>query len=77
VAALPARYKTIVLLYHVECLSYGQIAKRLKVPVGTIKSRLYRARVALRRMLQVNASMLGAGSAIQDAFDEPSDPAST
>lgn len=32
--------------------SYGQIAARLLIPIGTFKSRLYRARVALKALAE-------------------------
>jgi RNA polymerase sigma-70 factor (ECF subfamily) len=41
----------LVLLSDVEGFSYEELAVMAEVPVGTVKSRLHRARMALRRML--------------------------
>ena len=43
--------RSMVLLSDVEGFSYDEIAELENVPVGTVKSRLHRARMALRRML--------------------------
>jgi len=48
VAALPAAFREVILLREVEDLSYRQIADVLDVPVGTVMSRLARARATLR-----------------------------
>lgn len=49
--ALPDQYRTIVTMYHGEMLSYEEISESLRIPIGTVKSRLNRARVALAQML--------------------------
>jgi RNA polymerase sigma-70 factor (ECF subfamily) len=47
---LPASYREILLLREVEDLSYREIADITGTPVGTVMSRLSRAREALRRL---------------------------
>jgi RNA polymerase sigma-70 factor (ECF subfamily) len=41
----------MLVMYHVEMLSYEQIAESLDLPLGTVKSRLNRARLSLRELL--------------------------
>lgn len=41
-----------VVLYDIEGLAYGEIAKVLKIAEGTVKSRIHRARLALRNQLK-------------------------
>ncbi len=48
---LPADYRTAFLLHDVEGLSNPEIAETLHVKLGTIKSRVHRARLFLRRRL--------------------------
>jgi RNA polymerase sigma-70 factor (ECF subfamily) len=48
IAELPAGEREVVLLYAWEDLSYEQIAAILEIPVGTVRSRLNRARRRLR-----------------------------
>jgi RNA polymerase sigma factor (sigma-70 family) len=50
-ARLPARQRDVLLLYAWEELDYGQIAIALAVPIGTVRSRLHRARKALQAAL--------------------------
>jgi len=50
-AALPEHYRVVVVLADIEGLKYAEIAETLDVPVGTVRSRLARARGALQRML--------------------------
>ena len=50
VAALPDEERDALLLYAWEELSYDQIADALGVPVGTVRSRLNRARVRIREL---------------------------
>jgi RNA polymerase sigma-70 factor (ECF subfamily) len=47
IAALPQRYREVILLCDVHDLSYVDAAAVLKVPVGTVRSRLRRARQQL------------------------------
>ena len=53
VDALPEKYRVVVLLYYMEELPLAQIASVLRVPEGTVKSRLYQARKLLRQQLEV------------------------
>jgi RNA polymerase sigma-70 factor (ECF subfamily) len=49
---LPLPYREIILLSEVEEMSYQEIAETLAIPIGTVMSRLSRARKALRETLQ-------------------------
>jgi RNA polymerase sigma-70 factor (ECF subfamily) len=49
---LPVAYREILLLCEVEEMSYQEISATLSIPIGTVMSRLYRARKALRGGLQ-------------------------
>lgn len=49
---LPEKYKTAFLLRDVDSLSYEEIAQVLGVPLGTVKSRVNRARAILRTRLK-------------------------
>ncbi|MCS6923981.1 MAG: sigma-70 family RNA polymerase sigma factor [Fimbriimonadales bacterium] len=49
---LPEYQRVMVILFHVEERSYEEIAQILGLPLGTIKSRLNRARNALRQILE-------------------------
>jgi RNA polymerase sigma-70 factor, ECF subfamily len=49
---LPVHHREIVLLCEVEEMSYQEIAETLSVPIGTVMSRLSRARAALRSGVQ-------------------------
>lgn len=52
VADLPDDYRTVLTLYEFENLSYEQIAEILKCPLGTVKSRINRAKKTLRKKLE-------------------------
>ena len=47
---LPAEYREVLLLREVEELAYKEIAEVTGVPIGTVMSRLSRARLVLRRL---------------------------
>jgi RNA polymerase sigma-70 factor, ECF subfamily len=51
-ADLPVPSREILLLCEVEEMSYQEIAETLAIPIGTVMSRLFRARKALRDSLQ-------------------------
>lgn len=51
VAALPSNYREAVHLFHVEELSYKEIASAMDVPLGTVMTWLHRARARLRETL--------------------------
>ena len=57
--ALPEVFREAVSLSDVEGLSYEEIAKVLDVPVGTVKSRLYRGRHMLQAKLYEYAVSMG------------------
>ena len=48
---LPEEFRECLVLSDIGDLSYAEVANIMKVPVGTVKSRLYRARQALQRLL--------------------------
>lgn len=49
--SLPEKQRTVVLLYDIEGLPYEEIAEIAGCPLGTVKSRLFNARAALRDKL--------------------------
>lgn len=49
---LPVHFREILLLCEVEEMSYQEIAQTLSIPQGTVMSRLFRARKALRELLE-------------------------
>lgn len=51
-ARLPEEFRTIVLLAEVEGLSLEDVAQIMGCPVGTVKSRLFRAKERLRGLLK-------------------------
>ena len=54
VAALPDDLREIIELRHFQDATYDEIADILGCPVGTVMSRLYRARKALRAKLKAD-----------------------
>ena len=52
VGQLKPRYRTIVRMRYFEELLYDEIAERLKLPLGTVKIQLRRARMLLAQILQ-------------------------
>jgi RNA polymerase sigma-70 factor, ECF subfamily len=52
IAKLREDQKVVLILYHKEGLSYEEISAKLDIPMGTVKSRLRRARGCLRECLE-------------------------
>jgi len=50
--ALDAEFREVIVLRDIQGFSYEEISAMLKVPEGTVKSRLFRAREAMRACLQ-------------------------
>lgn len=50
--SLPDYQRMMIVLYHTENRSYEEIAESLDLPIGTVKSRLNRARLSLREKLE-------------------------
>lgn len=62
VRALPEPHHSILVLVDLEDLSYEEAAAVLEVPVGTVRSRLYRARRHVQEALYVYARDMGIGT---------------
>lgn len=61
--SLPAPYDVVAILYFGQELSYREIAEMLAVPIGTVRSRLHRARMLLRKRLHRLARSAGLAAA--------------
>ena len=57
ISKLPATYKIILTLYHLESMKYKEIAEITNLPEGTVKSYLFRARQMLKNILTKEYSM--------------------
>ena len=51
ILSLPLTYREVIVLRHLQNLSYSEISSILKLPTGVIKVRLFRARQALKKIL--------------------------
>lgn len=77
IAALPEAFRVVLVLFELQAFSYQEIADMLGVPVGTVRSRLARARSMLQRALWEDAQAAGvlkpgASAARDTPDDEPS-----
>jgi RNA polymerase sigma-70 factor (ECF subfamily) len=59
IAALPDKFKSVVMLRDLEDMPYEEIAQILSIPIGTVRSRLHRARSILFSQLKDYASARG------------------
>jgi RNA polymerase sigma-70 factor (ECF subfamily) len=51
IEALPEKYRTVITLYHLQGKQYEEIARVLELPMGTVKTHLFRAKELLRKAL--------------------------
>lgn len=56
---LPIDFRTVILLCDVEGFTYEEISKIINVPIGTVRSRLFRARNMLKEKLKKYAESKG------------------
>jgi RNA polymerase sigma-70 factor, ECF subfamily len=66
IGGLPEKFKSVVILRDVENLPYEEIAEALEIPVGTVRSRLHRARAMLFEKLRTYA--LSRGYEVPETF---------
>lgn len=57
--SLPVDFKTVVLLCDIEGFTYEEMAKIIDIPIGTVRSRLHRARNMLKDKLKAYAQEMG------------------
>ncbi|MFK7904841.1 MAG: sigma-70 family RNA polymerase sigma factor [Chitinophagales bacterium] len=56
---LPVDFKTVVLLCDIEGFTYEEMSKIIDIPIGTVRSRLHRARNMLKDALKEYAKQMG------------------
>jgi RNA polymerase sigma-70 factor (ECF subfamily) len=52
-STLPAKYRIVLVLRHLQDMTYEEMAEILAMPIGTIKTHLFRARNLLKERLEV------------------------
>ena len=66
---LPLEFKTVVVMADIQGMDYTEVASAVRVPLGTIKSRLARARLRLRECLQGFAELLPASYRLEEGIN--------
>jgi RNA polymerase sigma-70 factor (ECF subfamily) len=69
ISTLPEKFKSVIVLRDVEDLPYEEIAEALEIPIGTVRSRLHRARAILFEKLKAYAKERG--YVVGDRFVQP------
>jgi len=59
ISNLSVDYRTVLLLCDIEGFTYEEISKIIDIPIGTVRSRLFRARNLLKKELSAYAQSLG------------------
>ena len=54
IARLPANYRLLIAAHYLNGVTYEDLAGALDLPLGTVKTQLYRAKQQLRRMLETD-----------------------
>ena len=52
ISSLPEKERVVLVSFYLEDLSYKEMARMLKCPIGTIKSRLFYAKARVRENLK-------------------------
>lgn len=52
IESLPRKYREVIVMRHQEDYTYEEIASQLRIPVGTVKARIFRARELLKKRLK-------------------------
>jgi RNA polymerase sigma-70 factor, ECF subfamily len=68
--SLPEDYRVMIVLADIEELSYKEIAEAVEVPIGTVMSRLHRARKLMQKQLIEQAVQMGIVKAEPEASDD-------
>jgi len=66
---LPVDFKTVVVMADIQGMDYTEVASAVRVPLGTIKSRLARARLRLRECLQDFEELLPASFRLEEGMN--------
>jgi RNA polymerase sigma-70 factor (ECF subfamily) len=66
---LPVEFKTVVVMADIQGMDYTEVATAVHVPLGTIKSRLARARLRLRECLQGFEELLPASYRLEEGLN--------
>lgn len=68
--ALPVDFRVVILLCDIEGFTYEEISKILDIPIGTVRSRLHRARNMLKEKLREYARTMGYGDSDNESEEE-------
>ncbi len=67
--ALAVDFRTVIILCDLEGFTYEEMSKILNIPIGTVRSRLHRARMLLKEKLRTYASKMGYNDTLEGEFE--------